>query len=126
MQTMVDLNSLLVVDDDPLVLSAIRRVMSDLPWRLSFARSVEEAWQQLRVEVPSVILCDYRLPDGNGITLLERVHELHPRVQRILYTGEAITRTAVGVDIPVLGKPCPPEALRELFMSISEDLARQK
>src|SRR5688572_18385024 len=88
--------SLLVVDDDPQVLSAFRRITRDMPLMVRFARTAEEAWQLVEAEQPQLVICDYRLPGLDGVTFLERLHEKWPLVRRILYTGEAVNRIIYG------------------------------
>ncbi len=121
-------HSVLVVDDDPLILASFRRITRDLPARMRFASTIEEAWNLVLAEVPAVIISDYRLPDGDGLSFLEKVHARFPAVKRILHTGEAVMRVdlGVGADVPVLGKPCPPETLEELMVTILNDLGRTK
>src|SRR5207302_892755 len=103
--------SILVVDDDAAVLTTLRRATRDLPARMVFAATLKEAWAAVNAEVPELIIADYRLPDGDGLGFLEKVQVKWPKVKAVLHTGEAVSRTAVGLDIPVLGKPCPPETL---------------
>jgi CheY-like chemotaxis protein len=110
---------LLVVDDDPRVLSSFRRLAHGLQLQMRFAEDAEDAQRQLDAETPDIIICDYRLPGLDGLSFLERVHDRHPDVKRILHTGEAIQRTSFGVDVPVLAKPCSPESLRELLESFA-------
>ncbi|MQY20853.1 DNA-binding transcriptional activator DevR/DosR [Nocardia sp. RB20] len=38
---------------------------------------------------PDVILLDRRLPDGNGIDAIERLHEVSPAARVLVYTGDA-------------------------------------
>jgi DNA-binding NtrC family response regulator len=121
-----DHHSVLIVDDDPLILAAFRRVTRDLAVRMRFAATSQEAWAAVNAEVPEVIIADYRLPDGDGLTFLEKVQTQWPEVKCVLHTGEAVNRTAVGLDIPVLAKPCPPETLRELISSVIEDLKAER
>jgi DNA-binding NtrC family response regulator len=112
--------SVLIVDDDPSILAVLRRITSSLPARVRFAVTFAEAWQAVQDEPPHILVADYRLPDGDGLSLVERVLARWPNTRCVLHTGEAVTRTSIGLDIPVLAKPCPPETVRDL---ISEQLA---
>ncbi len=38
---------------------------------------------------PDVILLDRRLPDGNGIDAIERLHEVSPAARVLVFTGDA-------------------------------------
>jgi len=120
MSTAEAVAEVLVVDDDPTILAAFRRVTKDLHIRLRLARSAEEALSFLSEETPAIVISDYRLPGLDGVSFLERVREVNPFVKRILFTGEAVWRTSIGIDIPVLGKPCSPQALRALIVSLTQ------
>jgi CheY-like chemotaxis protein len=113
--------SILVIDDDPGVLALFRNVSKDLPIWMRFAASAEEGLAMLQAEQPSLVISDYRLPGLDGLSFLERVQALYPKVKRILFTGEAVLRTSVGMDIPVLGKPIPPDALHDLLLDLAND-----
>ncbi len=80
---------ILVIDDDPLMVRSIRRILR--------AHDVEEAGTladglaALRSREPyDLVLCDLRLPDGSGATLEERWPEGRGRV--VYVTGGACTR----------------------------------
>ncbi len=66
-----------------------------------------------------MVIADYRLPGLDGLSLLERVKDMHPAAMRILYAGEAVTRTSIGFDIPVLGKACPATDSRQLILQLA-------
>jgi CheY-like chemotaxis protein len=107
--------SVLVVDDDPLVFSAIRRAVSKLPVRLRFASNAEEAQRLIEAEVPTLIISDYQMPGMDGVSFLERVKSRHPAVNCVLHTAVTKIRKGSGADIHVLHKPCPAEVLRDLI-----------
>ncbi|HZN92569.1 MAG TPA: response regulator [Myxococcales bacterium] len=109
----------LVVDDDPRILATFRRTAKDLPLQMRYATTVAEAMKMVEERPPAVLICDYRLPDGDGLTVLERVGDRFPAVKRILHTGEAVMRVSFGFDVPVLGKPCSQDTLRELLESFT-------
>ena len=115
--------AILVVDDDAFVLITLKRVTRDVPARMVFASNLKEAWAAVNAELPELVIADYRLPDGDGLGFIEKLQARHPGLKCVLHTGEAVSRTAVGLDIPVLGKPCPPETLRELILGVLNDLS---
>lgn len=62
----------LLVDDHPLVLEALRReVAGDAEFECRTAASLAEARAELQTFRPDVVVCDVRLPDGNGLKLIE-------------------------------------------------------
>lgn len=68
---------LLVVDDHPIIISAIRAILSD---RKEFvvwgAQSLAEASDALDRISPDVLVLDLNLPDGSGFSLLREVAEV--------------------------------------------------
>ena len=109
---------ILCVDDEPRVTDGIALQLRK-DFEVHKAYSGKEALQRLReVSGIAVVLCDMRMPDMDGATLLERVRELYPRITRILLTGEAGRDVAVqavnrGQVFRYLTKPCAPEQLRQ-------------
>ncbi len=63
----------LVVEDNALVTSATRILLEDAGFRVSTAASVAEAYTACQNDPPAAILLDLRLPDGDGLTLLQRL-----------------------------------------------------
>jgi DNA-binding NtrC family response regulator len=107
--------SVLVVDDDPLMFSAIRRAVANLPAHLRFARNAEEAQRLIDVEVPELIISDYQMPGMDGMSFLERVKLRYPDVNCVLHTAVTRFRSGFGANINVIQKPCPAEVFRDLI-----------
>ena len=109
--------SVLFVDDDPNVLSGLRRMLrtSCRSWDVDFAISGEEALQKLAAQHFDVVVSDMRMPHMDGSQLLTEVRARYPRVVRIILSGhserESILR-AIGPTHQYLAKPCDPELLK--------------
>ena len=108
---------LLIVDDDPLNLDALSRVLRD-DYELVRASNTEEALQILREEgrYVDLILADKSMPGRSGVELLEEAKGLSPAM-RIVLTAypdasdliEAINR---GEVYRYVSKPWSPEELK--------------
>jgi len=106
----------LVVDDDPLILNAFRRMTRDLGVRLLCARSAEEAPALLELESPALIICDYQLPGMDGITFLKLARARYPGARAILHTGTTqVPPPELGIGI--LPKPSGVGEIRALVES---------
>ena len=79
----------LVVDDHSMVAESFRRVLDDAPdvEVVGVVGTVEAAVACVADVVPDVVLMDYVLPDGNGVTATRRIREYLPAVKVILLTG---------------------------------------
>ncbi|HYH97746.1 two-component regulator propeller domain-containing protein [Hyalangium sp.] len=110
----------LVVDDDPLVSSALRRTLSrehEVDVVVSSRRALEMLLSPQGMY--DVILCDLMMPEMTGMELHAQLEAALPeRAQRMVFvTGGAYTPAAMEflerVSNPRLEKPFEPEKLRE-------------
>ena len=81
--------TLLAVDDEPNILAALRRVLRATGWRILTAGHAQAALTLLATEPVDAVLSDMRMPDMNGVQLLEQIGQRWPRTARLLLTGEA-------------------------------------
>ncbi len=115
---------ILFVDDDPNILSGIRRVLRPLrdDFDLQFAESGREALEIMAGAEFDAVVSDMRMPGMDGAELLKRVQSLYPCTIRIMLTGQAdeesILRT-VGVVHQFLEKPSDPERLKSVLLRAS-------
>jgi two-component system response regulator DevR len=81
----------MVVDDHQLVAQALAEVLDDEPDLEVVARtgSVAEATRAAQVLAPDVVLMDYQLPDGNGVTAAERIRRHRPETKVVMLTAYA-------------------------------------
>ncbi|RNF29823.1 diguanylate cyclase, partial [Massilia aurea] len=79
--------TLLVVDDDPNVLSALHRLFRRDGYRVLTASSPAEGFELLALYRVHVILCDQRMPVMSGTEFLSKVKEMYPETIRIILSG---------------------------------------
>jgi len=80
---------ILLVDDEPNVLSALRRVFRQENYEVVTCVDPNEALERLRDESFHVIISDYMMPGLNGGELLKQAREVKPGMIRIMLTGHA-------------------------------------
>ena len=122
--------TLLVVDDEPDILSAIARLFRKR-YRVLVAQTVEQAQQMLQSEAIEVVLADQRLPRQSGIEFLCHIRETHPDIVRVLFTGYAsiddvINAINEGHVYRYISKPWKPQELQLLIEQAFEFHAIQK
>ena len=108
---------LLFVDDDCLVLAALRRLLRSHrdEWDVEFAASGREALERMREQSFDVVVSDMRMPGMDGAELLTEVRKRYPRTVRIILSGQSEEEgrlRAVGPAHQYLSKPCDPATLR--------------
>jgi signal transduction histidine kinase len=82
------IETLLVLDDEPDILDAIRRLLRKR-YRVLTAQSADEATRILATEEVQVVLADQRLPQRSGVEFFSDIRKSHPSLVRVLFTGYA-------------------------------------
>ena len=113
-----DARSLLLVDDEEYVLSALKRSLRRDGYQIHTARSAVEALKLLAHTRVAVIVSDQRMPGMSGNEFLRRVASMHPDTIRIMLSGyndlETVTQAInEGAIYKFLTKPWEDEPLRE-------------
>jgi len=81
--------TILLVDDEPNILSALRRCLRRDGYEILTAGSGEEALELLAGNPVMVILSDQRMPGMAGTEFLSRVKLMHPGTVRMILSGYA-------------------------------------
>ncbi|XOV83976.1 MAG: ATP-binding protein [bacterium] len=66
---------ILIVEDDELIADLIARSLVQAGYNVTIKYDVESAWQQLRRDVPDLLVTDIMMPDGRGTDLAKRWYE---------------------------------------------------
>jgi CheY-like chemotaxis protein len=116
--------SYLFVDEDPLQLSALRRLLRDLPGTKRAATSAEEALRLVEDEPPTIVIAAYILPGMDGLSFIAALRARHPDVLCGLHTTQLPGRDIIPPGVTILLKPCPPERLRAFLLSATASAPR--
>jgi CheY-like chemotaxis protein len=79
--------TLLYVDDEVNLLSAVRRAMRHSGFRVLVATRADEAFETLATTEVGVIVCDQRMRGMSGAEFLARVKQMYPHAVRIVLSG---------------------------------------
>jgi len=104
--TMLDKVKILVVDDHPVVLAGVEKLLSD-NYELSLATNGVEALALLKSQQIDVLITDDQMPQMSGIELVNHVKQSHATVKVIVFSqsGDLATIRAFiesGVDAILL------------------------
>ena len=106
----------LLVDDDELMLEALRRQLREY-FDVTVASEGKEALRLVVSERPfAVVVSDLRMPGMDGVSLLYCMWQAAPNTVRVLLTGSADVESAVAAVnqakiFRLLTKPCPTHML---------------
>ncbi len=88
-------SSVLVIDDEPVVLDVFQRVLGEKGLSTRLARNAEEALAFIEREEFGCVLADKNLPGLDGIEIVRRVRQSQPHCACIIMTAYASTESAV-------------------------------
>lgn len=88
--------TVLFVDDETNILSALGRLFQPMGFKLLFAENPQQALAVLAHEPIDVLVSDMRMPGMTGAQLLAEVAKKYPDTYRILLTGFGDVNAAVG------------------------------
>lgn len=109
--------TLLVVDDEPNIISALKRLLRRDGYHIVTAHSGAEALQRLTEHDVDVIVSDQRMPGMTGVELLRRAKDLYPHTVRMVLSGYTELQSIIdavneGAIYRFLTKPWDDERLR--------------
>jgi diguanylate cyclase (GGDEF)-like protein/PAS domain S-box-containing protein len=112
------IRTLLILDDEPAMLSALRRTFRRDGYRLLLAANADEAMALMASNNVQVILAEQRLKGLSGLEFLAQVKTAYPETIRIILSGYTELSTVVnsvnqGAIYKFLTKPWEDEDLRE-------------
>jgi two-component system NtrC family sensor kinase len=108
--------TVLIVDDQPETLEALRRLLRNEPVKLMTFTSAREGLQWITQNRVDLVIADERMPEMRGTDLLELVRERSPETVRVILTGYPGSATVAhgltrGVDW-LISKPWNDDALK--------------
>ena len=111
---------ILFVDDEPNVLSALRRMFHDMrtEWEMDFAQDGPTGLAMIAEQPFDVVVADMRMPGMDGAMFLREVQIHNPGAIRIVLSGHSDRDMIMQTVRPAhqfLQKPCQPEELKAVI-----------
>ena len=101
--------SLLILDDDRPFRERLARAMQARGFDVKIAETVREGIAIVKESPPAFAVVDLKLDDGNGLDVVESLHEMRPSARVVVLTGFGNIATAVAAvkfgAIDYLSKP---------------------
>ena len=109
--------TLLLVDDEPSIVSSLKRLLRGDGYRILTANSGSEGLKLLEEHTVDLIVSDQRMPEMTGVEFLRKVRQLYPDTVRIVLSGYTELQTVTdavngGAIYKFLTKPWDDELLR--------------
>ncbi|MEP3478489.1 MAG: response regulator [Fuerstiella sp.] len=107
-----DENTILVLDDEPLVLRALQLQLERFGFDVSTFEQPEAAISALEDDSFDVLICDNNMPSMSGTAFLERISGKYPQMKRFMLTGSTPMDKNGSVELQSLSvekvfrKPC--------------------
>jgi len=119
--TLSEENSLLIVDDDRPFRERLARAMETRGFAVKSAETVRQGVSMVNDAPPAFAVVDLKLDDGNGLDVIEKLHEVRPGARVVVLTGFGNIATAVAAvkfgAIDYLSKPADADDILGALMA---------
>ncbi len=120
--------TLLLIDDEPNILAALRRLLHPFGYNILEAASGDEGMTLMRQHPVDLVICDMRMPEMGGAEVLENIRMKWPDTIRILLTGFADLQSTIaainrGEIYRYLSKPWDDN---EVVLTVRDALERKR
>lgn len=91
---MQPVQQILLIDDEEKLRNLMAKIISLEGFHVMQAENLKSAEHRLIQQDIDVVICDVKLPDGNGIDFIQKIKELRPLAEIILLTAYGTYQTA--------------------------------
>lgn len=81
------MGKVLIIDDENQLRRLLSRIIGLEGYEVVQADSCKSGMKQLLITDPAVVLCDVRLPDGNGVDFVKEIKKVKPCAEIIMLTA---------------------------------------
>jgi two-component system, NtrC family, response regulator len=118
---------ILIVDDDENIIKTIATILKDQDYSIDTATTGREAISKTQKNLYDLMLIDIRLPDMEGVDLLNKINDTVPKIRKIIMTGfptlqNAVTAVNTGADAYII----KPFNVEKMLAVIKEQIEKQK
>lgn len=92
---MPDEQRILIIDDEPDIRELLEITLGRMNLQTLSVGNLTDARKQLRAGTFNLCLTDMKLPDGDGLALVQEIQELYPQLPVAVITAHGSTETAI-------------------------------
>jgi len=121
------MSKVLIIDDDKDICLLLNKFLQKKDYDPYYELTGDDGIKRLKKEAFDLIICDYRLPDEDGISMIKKIKILRPEAAIIIITGYSDVRTAVETlkhgAYDYVTKPLYPD---EILVTINDAIEQKK
>jgi DNA-binding NtrC family response regulator len=119
--------TILVIDDDINLNQTLAVILQRESYIVATTTNAAQAYRFLRQHECDLIILDFNLPDANGLSLLESLHQLYSQLPVILLSGNpAIDQVVAPLNISLCSCLMKPVDPTHILDCVNEILSNQK
>ena len=88
-------NTIMILDDDGPFRNRLGRALTSRGFEVTTMETVAEAMDRVKADPPAFAVLDMRLEDGNGLTVVDALHQQREDCKIVMLTGYGNLATAV-------------------------------
>ncbi len=122
------MSTILIVDDDPAILQSLQLVLQEEQpdWNIITIDHPQKALEWLDKHRPDVVLLDIKLPQIDGLEMLEHILQRYPDVPVVMMTGHGDEETAFkAAQLGAFDYITKPPGFARLFTALRNALERK-
>ena len=124
---MAEKAKILIVDDDENIRKTMKAILEEENYSVDLATNGKEAIQMTNEKMYNLALLDIRLPDIEGVELLQLLKEYVPRTRKIMVTGYPTIQNAVmAINKNADAYLLKPVDIEKLLQIVKEQLRAQE
>lgn len=89
------MKKILIIDDDTYICNLLENILNNNGYEATAVYSRKAAMEYLKKYTPELVLCDYRLPEVDGMEMLKAIKSINKDIIVIIITAYADIRMAV-------------------------------
>jgi len=121
----------LFIDDEDLVLNALKRTLRKEPFEIQFTNDPESAFRLVTEHAIDVVISDQSMPNMTGVEFFSILRRLHESVIRVMMSGQSDRETTVraineGQVHRFIEKPWGNDDLRQILVELDREVQQKR